>query len=117
MVRPQGAFMSTVSDRIHSIVTAFTAEVTAVIREDITAAIGGALSAPRPLPSPATVPRAPKTKTWRKRSPQQIAKVQADVLDFITKNPGCSVEDVKKALKLDITEVTLPVTKLLAAKQ
>ena len=52
-----------------------------------------------------------------KRSPQEIESTTKIVIDFITRNPGQGVEQMAKALGRDTKELTLPIRKLVAARQ
>lgn len=114
------AGMSTLSDRIHSMVTVFAAAIAAVVRDDIAATISDVLQPTMSSPPSPTIGTAKKVsagpRKGGKRTPAQIDAVTADALIFIGQNPGSSVEQVKKALKRDISEVVLPIQKLLANK-
>ena len=116
---------------IREYVEAFVAGLEARIRDSIRASFEAAMGgAPAPTRAPKAKPAvkaaaapvakaAPtrKRKKGEKRPPAELAKVQADLLAFIQKNPGKRIEEINKPLGLATSELSRPLSKLIAAKQ
>lgn len=119
--------MSTFSDRMQNLITAFTKEVIGLVQDDVLSTIERSLGAnhsdahrfdiSRGVRSVPAAAKVSSGKNGAKRTPAQIAAVTERVYQYVQQHPGCSVEQLKKALKLDISEVSLPVSKLLASKR
>jgi predicted transcriptional regulator len=53
----------------------------------------------------------------QKRDPKDLAALVERLFDFIKANPGRRVEQIKEALGLKTSALTLPIRKLIAAKR
>lgn len=131
-----------VRDEIQATIQNFAQELEALVRQAALAAVAEAFgpgvasslrlpaaSAPRrgrppkarpgvsALPRPsAGAPAAPKAKKGGKRDPKEIAALVDAVAAWVKANPGQRVEQMAKSLRRRTSELTLPITKLLAAK-
>ncbi len=52
-----------------------------------------------------------------KRTPEDVAKMGEAVVAYVAKNPGVSVEQIKKALGVATKELQLPIVRMIAAKK
>ncbi len=67
------------------------------------------------MPSPIV---APKRRGKRaKRTPEDVAKMGEAVVAYVAKNPGQSVEQIKKALGVEKKDLQLPIVRMVAAKK
>ena len=108
-----------VDAEIRSRVQAFADEIVALVRESavevVTAALGG--TAVRGRRGGAVSARMSTRPKGAKRDPAAIARLTDTLGTFIKKNPGQRIEQIGKALGISTKELSLPVKKLLAAKQ
>jgi hypothetical protein len=83
------------------------------------------VNAPVPAKAPAPAQALPAAKTvagrvvrkGQKRDPKDLAALVERLFDFIKANPGRRVEQIKVALGLKTSALTLPIRKLIAAKR
>jgi len=120
-----------VSVEIQARIRAFTNELEQLVRQAAIAAVtdslgGPAASGARPVArasnghvaasSAPTAPARGRAKSGGKRDPKVIAALVTRVGDYVKAHPGQGVEAIAKALSVSTHDITLPVTKLLAAK-
>jgi hypothetical protein len=119
---------STANAALRARIESFTADLANIVRAAAIEAVTSALGVPtapakrgpgRPLksgmPSPIV---APKRKGKRaKRTPEDVAKVGEAVVAYVAKNPGVSVEQIKKALGVETKDLQLPIVRMVAAKK
>lgn len=96
-------------------------------RQEILAKLGGARLKPvgptatgsiTKIVKVVTKPAAkPRTARPIKRSHEELAKVSDAVLETVRTFPGYGAESIKKTLGLQLTDIELPIKKLLATKQ
>jgi len=115
---------SSIDSEIQSRVSAFAAELVAIVRasalEVVQEALGDAVT-PRAVRGGAKLSLAPKAAASRgkgaKRDPQAIEALTNQLGAFIKKNPGQRIEQIGKELGIPTKELALPVKKLLAGKR
>lgn len=113
--------MATTPD-LRARVDSFVADLSDLIRKSALDAVHSALgmSAKRGPGRPrgkANAPRAAKTGKRAKRDPKAVMEVAARVHAAIKAKPGQSVEQIGAAMRMPTKALTLPIKKLLAAKQ
>src|SRR5262245_20230840 len=112
---------------VRDLVDSFTADIEALIREEIRrgfeAAIGGAPSrAPartvsRASAAPAAKPAAGgRRKKGEKRSPAELVAVKESLCSYIAKNAGQGIEAIGKALGVPTKDLARPAKQLIEAK-
>jgi hypothetical protein len=108
-------------------IDAFVADISAAVRasalDAVREALGSPVSAPakrgpgRP-PKPDASPAPTKRRGKRgKRTPEDVAKMGEAVVAYVAKNPGVSVEQIKKALGVETKDLQLPIVRMVAAKK
>jgi hypothetical protein len=114
---------SSVESEIESLVAAFVADLTNILRVSALGmfeeALGGQGTA-RAKRSTSRAPRAAapaRTPKGAKRDPKAIEALTEKLAAFIKKTPGQRIEQVGKALAVSTRELALPVKKLIAAKR
>jgi hypothetical protein len=108
----------------------FVADISAAVRGSALEAVRDALGSPGAAPAkrgPGRPSRsvasdapaaAPKRKSKRaKRTPEDVAKMGETVVAYVAKNPGQSVEQIKKALGVEKKDLQLPIIRMIAAKK
>ena len=109
-------------------IDAFVADISAAVRasalDAVREALGSPASAPakrgpgRPPKAAASAAPAPKRKGKRvKRTAEDVAKMGETVVAYVAKNPGQSVEQIKKALGVEKKDLQLPIIRMIAAKK
>ena len=109
-------------------IDAFVAEISTLVRRAALDAVASALGSPAPAPAkrgPGRLPKAaafaapgPKRKGKQaKRTPEDVAKMGEVVVAYVAKNPGQSVEQIKKALGVEKKDLQLPIIRLIDAKK
>jgi len=107
---------------VESLIRGFADQLQAVIREqlsqEITSAVQAALGGPSTRVKNATkaVPAPKAAKATGKRSPEEIEKLAAQLLSYISKNPEQRSEQIAQATNLTTGELVLPIKRLLAEK-
>ena len=121
---PTTAINAALRARIES----FTADLANIVRATALEAVSTALGAPsvpakrgpgRPVKSGTPSPIvAPKRRGKRaKRTTEDVAKMGEAVVAHVAKNPGVSVEQIKKALGVETKDLQLPIVRMVAAKK
>jgi hypothetical protein len=97
------------------------------IREGFAQAMGDASIVKRgpgrpPGPSRAAASPAPalhtgKRKKGQKRSPAELQRIEETLAAFIQKTPGKRIEEINKALGTSTSDLSRPLSKLIAAKK
>ena len=121
-----------VSDEIRVRIQAFTTELEQLVRQAAISAVqesfgvSGASAPARSVPRasngapPATIGSVKaatrRSKKGGKRDPKLIEALVGRVGDYVKQHPGEGVEGIAKGLNVTTHDITLPVTKLLAAK-
>jgi len=90
-------------------------------RKKVTSLIAGSLggrecvtvSAPQASCGFGGRPKRRRSKPGAKRSSAELGRTRQDVLNFITGNPGSGAEQIKKGLRLKLSDIQLPIAKLL----
>ena len=109
-------------------IDAFVSDISTLVRRAALDAVASALGSPAPAPAKrgpgrprkaaASAAPAPKRKGKRgKRTPEDVAKMGEVVVAYVAKNPGQSVEQIKKALGVEKKDLQLPIIRLIAAKK
>ena len=111
-------------------IDAFISDISTLVRRAALDAVASALGSPAPAPAkrgPGRPPKAdasaapattPKRAAKRgKRTPEDVAKMGEVVVAYVAKNPGQSVEQIKKALGVEKKDLQLPIIRLIAAKK
>jgi hypothetical protein len=111
-------------------IDAFVADISAAVRTSALDAVREALGSPGSAPAKRGPGRpsksvasdapaaAPKRKSKRaKRTPEDVAKMGEVVVAYVAKNPGQSVEQIKKALGVEKKDLQLPIVRMVAAKK
>ena len=114
---------SSIESEVQARVTAFAAELVAIVRasalEVVQEALGDAVT-PRAVRGRG-IAAAPKAVAARgkgaKRDPQAIEALTNQLGAYIKKNPGQRIEQIGKELGIPTKELALPVKKLLGAKR
>jgi hypothetical protein len=119
---------STANAAMRARIESFTADLANIVRTAALEAVIGALGAPtapakrgpgRPVksgtPSPIVAPK--RTGKRAKRTPEDVAKMGETVVAYVAKNPGQSVEQIKKALGVEKKDLQLPIVRMVAAKK
>ncbi|HTM21479.1 MAG TPA: hypothetical protein VL172_13255 [Kofleriaceae bacterium] len=102
--------------QINARVEAFVAEITAMARQAALDTLRGALGesagrAGRPAVAPG------RRLRGGKRPPGELIKVQKQLAAFVAAKPGSRMEQIGKALGYKTAQLTLPMKKLIKAKQ
>ncbi|MBL8800492.1 MAG: hypothetical protein JNN27_00730 [Planctomycetes bacterium] len=119
---------STTDAALRARIESFTADLANLVRAAALEAVTSALGAPtapakrgpgRPVKSGTPSPIvAPKRRGKRaKRTPEDVAKMGDAVVAYVAKNPGQSVEQIKKALGVEKKDLQLPIVRMIAAKK
>jgi hypothetical protein len=119
---------STANAALRARIESFTSDLANIVRAAALEAVGSALGAPTApakrgpgRPHKSGVPSqivAPKRKGKRaKRTPEDVAKMGEAVVAYVAKNPGQSVEQIKKALGVEKKDLQLPIIRLIEAKK
>lgn len=110
---------------IRDLVDSFTADIEALIRDEIRRGFDAALGfagTPRPTvrepsaTSPAGKAAPARRKKGQKRTPEEILAVKETLRSYIAKNPGQGIEAIGKGLGVPTKELTRPASQLIAAK-
>ena len=96
-------------------------EIREELRKKVTSLITGSLvgrecvtvSAPPASSGLGGCPKRRRPKPGAKRSSAELGRTRQAVLDFITGNPGSGAEQIKKGLRLELSDIQLPIAKLL----
>jgi hypothetical protein len=122
----------TINDQIRTRITAFAAELEALVRaaavESVRNALGGSahttvhtpavVHAPSNLTAkPAGRPASRKSGGGGKRDPKVLAATVERAAEWVKANPGKGVEAMSAALKVSTKDLALPVIKLLDSKR
>jgi hypothetical protein len=70
-----------------------------------------------PAASPAPALRTGKRKKGQKRSPAELQRIEETLAAFIQKTPGKRIEEINKALGTSTSDLSRPLSKLIAAKK
>jgi hypothetical protein len=116
---------SSIESEIEARVSAFAAELVAIVRasalEVVQEALGDAVTPRAVRGRGAAVAAAPKAASGRgrgaKRDPEAIEALTNQLAAYIKKNPGQRIEQIGKELDIPTKELALPVKKLLGAKR
>jgi hypothetical protein len=116
--------------QIRAQIDAFVSGISTRVRRAALDAVASALGSPAPAPAkrgPGRPPKAvasdepaaaPKRAAKRgKRTPEDVAKMGETVVAYVAKNPGQSVEQIKKALGVEKKDLQLPIIRMIAAKK
>jgi len=107
-------------------IDAFVSDISTLVRRAALDAVASALGSPAPAPAKrgpgrpakAAASAAPARKSKQaKRTPEDVAKMGEVVVAYVTKNPGQSVEQIKKALGVEKKDLQLPIIRLIEAKK
>jgi hypothetical protein len=111
-------------------IDAFVADISAAVRASALEAVREALGSPGSVPAMRGPGRPPKTVASDapaaaskraakrgKRTPEDVAKMGETVVAYVAKNPGQSVEQIKKALGVEKKDLQLPIIRMIAAKK
>ncbi len=107
-------------------IDAFVSDISTLVRRAALDAVASALGSPAPAPAkrgPGRPPKpdasaAPARKSKQaKRTPEDVAKMGETVVAYVAKNPGQSVEQIKKALGVEKKDLQLPIVRMVAAKK
>lgn len=106
--------------RIQNLVQEFTRQLEAAIREQLAADVHGLVDQALGNRGSAAVRGNGKKASARadgKRTPAQMERVTARLLEFIAKNPGQRSEQIAKATGMSTGDMVTPIKKLIAAKK
>lgn len=67
--------------------------------------------------APAARGRTGKRKKGQKRSPAELKKIQETLFGYVSKTPGKRIEEINKALGTSTSDLSRPLSKLIAAKK
>ena len=127
------SYLVDMTDQINELVTKFTSDLNALIRQSAlaaaTAALGG--SAPETASEPVETAKKPSAKKaapktakkvgtkakGEKRDPADLAKLVEKLHAQIKKDPGSSIETIGAAMETPTKDLSLPIKKLIAAKR
>jgi DNA-binding NtrC family response regulator len=110
-------------------IDAFTWELTELVRRAALATLQEALGTQGHVPSGRrSRPRAaqqqelplanrPVGRKRGKRPPEELERVQQQLIDYVAQNPGQSIEAIAQAMGVTTRELNLPVKKLVAARK
>jgi len=108
-------------------IDAFVSDISTLVRRAALDAVATALGSPAPAPAKRGPGRPPKAATSAapakprgkrgKRTPEDVAKMGEVVVAYVAKNPGQSVEQIKKALGVEKKDLQLPIIRMIAAKK
>jgi hypothetical protein len=107
-------------------IDAFVADISAAVRASALDAVREALGSPGSVPAKRGPGRPPKAVASdapaaapkrAKRTPEDVAKMGETVVAYVAKNPGQSVEQIKKALGVEKKDLQLPMIRMIAAKK
>jgi hypothetical protein len=111
-------------DRVEALIRDFASQLQELIREqlsmDVTAAVQASLGgapARRGKGAKNGAVRAPSRDKGGKRTPEEIEKIAARLLTYISSNPGQRSEQIAAATKISTGELALPIKRLLADKK
>lgn len=108
----------TITNTIESKCREFAEELTVIIRSELLAALGGALTeeASR-APRLAAVHSAAERARGEKRPPALLAELTEELARYIQDNPGLGIEVIARGMECSSRELNLPIKKLLATKR
>jgi len=107
-------------------IDAFVSDISTLVRRAALDAVASALGSPAPAPANRGPGRPPKAAAsaaparkgkQAKRTPEDVAKMGEAVVAYVAKNPGQSVEQIKKALGVEKKDLQLPIVRMVAAKK
>jgi hypothetical protein len=108
-------------------IDAFVTDLSAAVRASALEAVREVLGSPGPAPAkrgPGRPPKAvaspaPAKRRGKrgKRTPEDVAKMGEVVVAYVAKNPGQSVEQIKKALGVEKKDLQLPIIRMIDAKK
>jgi len=108
-------------------IDSFVADISNLVRAAALDAVASALGSPAPAPAkrgPGRPPKAaasaapaPRKGKRGKRTPEDVAKMGEVGVAYGAKNPGQSVEQIKKALGVEKKDLQLPIIRLIEAKK
>ena len=108
-------------------IDAFVSDISTLVRRAALDAVASALGSPAPAPAqrgPGRPPKAaasaapaPRKGKRGKRTPEDVAKMGETVVAYVAKNPGQSLEQIKKALGVEKKDLQLPIIRMIAAKK
>ena len=104
-------------ERLEDILSEFADRIRATVREEMLAALGATLSAPKPargqdLRAPSAAARG-RRKKGQKRDAKELAGITARLLGAIKAGKGMRIEEISKALKISTKDLALPAKKLI----
>lgn len=104
--------------KIRACVDAFVAELTGLIREAALEKVAEAITGGTVTRGRTRVgARASSARTGGKRTSDQIEAQRHQIASYVAKNPGLGVEGIASGLGTTSKELTLPIKKMLAAKE
>ena len=106
------------SERLEDILSEFADRIRAAVREEMLAALGATIGAPKPAKgrnfrAPSAAARG-RRKKGQKRDPKELAGITARLLGAIKAGKGMRIEEISKALKISTKDLALPAKKLIA---
>lgn len=109
---------SFMSERLEDILSEFADRIRAAVREEMLAALGATIGAPKPAKglnfrAPSTAARG-RRKKGQKRDSKELAGITARLLGAIKAGKGMRIEEISKALKISTKDLALPAKKLIA---
>lgn len=118
-----------IQQQIEACVQAFVREVSELVRSSAMDAVSGALGGtarsrggakrgrPAGSKNKARAAQAGPRGKRGKRTSEQVVAMGAKIFDHVKKHPGANVEGMAKAFGLKSKDLTLPISKLMAAKK
>ncbi len=120
--------MSDLETRLRARIEAFVDELTEIVREEaleqVASALGGATTRVRQAAKSSTArapgkPGKPAKSGGRapKRTPADLAALEAKIIRHIGKNPGGGAREIAEAFGLTTADVTLPLRRLVSGRK
>ena len=106
--------------KLDALVSAFVSNLRALMVEEVTSALSGAIGvtianpSARSVAAPAQKQKAKRGK-GQKRSPEELTRLTSKLATAIAKNPGLGIEKLGKLMGESTAELFLPAKKLLEA--
>jgi hypothetical protein len=122
-----------IDNAVRARIETFTAEISALVRASALEAVHNALGAtltvapaepakrgpgrPRKSGQPSPIVQAKRGGKRAKRTPEDVAKMGEQVVAYVAKHPGESVEQIGKALGEKTKDLALPIIRMIEAKK
>ena len=98
--------------RVQNIIDEFVRQLTQVAREEAARVVMGGIGS-----TGSTSRSASRDGRGAKRSAEDLAHLEEQVVAFVTKHPGLRIEQINEQLGTDTKSLALPIRKLIATKK